>query len=67
MVCFGALTGMCFAAECPILKSADSLARETENVDILSNLLKFGSSYLKAAAYRLKEVICTVLKKDTEN
>lgn len=67
MVCFGALTGMCLAAECPILKSTDSTARETENVDILSNLLKLGRDNLKAAALRLKEVICTVLKKDTEN
>ena len=67
MVCFGALTGMCFAAEEPVLKSVDSTLRETENVDILSGLFRLGRDYLKAAVLRLKEVICTVRKKDTEN
>ena len=60
MVCFGALSGMCLAALCPVLRSVDSERQETENVDILSNLARW-------IAGGIKEVLCTVRKKDTEN
>ncbi len=60
MVCFGALCGMCLAALCPVLGSVDSDRQETENADILSNLARW-------TAGSLKEVLCTVRKKDTEN